>query len=93
MIPRKPPLSERTVRDLADESRGGGLGQNLLERYIALRRRGLLMPILTAAGSDGYFVATNLLDLWGSKKYVSVWELAAQIEELEGRDAAQVDAA
>ena len=84
---RKPPgrsLAPRSVCDPAAGERAAPLGVEWVQRYSALRQRGLVMPLMIRSEDDtGYYVATNLVDLWGSKTFVSNAELRTRIEDLE----------
>lgn len=92
---RKPPANASvSVRDFLDAERGAELGPEWLQRYFALRRRGLVMPLLAAAiGKPGYYVATNLVNPWREKKYVSFDELRETIVRVEAESPKASDAA
>jgi hypothetical protein len=85
---RRPPGREtESVRDYLDMERAEGLGTDWLHRYFALRRRGLVMPILSMSqDGSGYFVATNMASLWQLARFVTVGDLRRQIEAIEKRD-------
>ena len=58
-----------------------------MERYFALRRRRLVLPLLYSINEGAaWFVATNPLRLYDEPELVTAAALKARIKEIESRD-------